>query len=167
MNKDRMIENDKRKINDLLAKLKRGELCTPNCYGCCGDNELDFAYCLDIADNFEKELANLDYRKVADDEVVIKKSEYEKKLNEYYEQGKVSAFSDIEEQKDVRVLTKEEFYKLQPTIIYDLEAIDKAKQETAKEIFTKLIEVAKNNDNKISIGLLKAWAIEYDVEVEE
>ena len=39
-------------------------------------------------------------------------------------------------------------------------------QETANEIFTKLIEVAKNNDNKISIGLLKAWAIEYDMEVE-
>ena len=42
-----------------------------------------------------------------------------------------------------------------------------ARKETAKEIFTKLIEVAKNNDNKISIGLLKAWAIEYGVEVEE
>ena len=41
-----------------------------------------------------------------------------------------------------------------------------ARKETAKEIFTKLIEVAKNNDNKLSIGLLKAWAIEYGVEVE-
>ena len=42
-----------------------------------------------------------------------------------------------------------------------------ARKQTAKEIFTKLIEVAKNNDNKLSIGLLKAWAIEFDVGVKE
>lgn len=45
--------------------------------------------------------------------------------------------------------------------------ITEIQKQTAKAIFTKLIEVAKNNDNKLSIGLLKAWAIEYGVEVEE
>lgn len=43
--------------------------------------------------------------------------------------------------------------------------ITEIQKQTAKAIFTKLIEVAKNNDNKLSIGLLKAWAIEYGVEV--
>ena len=47
-----------------------------------------------------------------------------------------------------------------------IDAMSLARNEAAKDIFTKLIEVAKNNDNKISIGLLKAWAIEFDVEVE-
>ena len=46
----------------------------------------------------------------------------------------------------------------------DLQRINARKE--MEEIFTKLIEVAKNNDNKLSIGLLKAWAIEYEVEVE-
>ena len=43
------------------------------------------------------------------------------------------------------------------------------RQVMAKEIFTKLIEVTNNQQDKgkLSIGLLKAWAIEYDVEVEE
>ena len=46
----------------------------------------------------------------------------------------------------------------------NIDGMSLARRETAKEIFTKLIEVAKNNDNKLSIGLLKAWAIEYGVE---
>ena len=49
----------------------------------------------------------------------------------------------------------------------NIDGISLARKEAVKEIFTKLIEVAKNNDNKLSIGLLKAWAIEYDVEVKE
>lgn len=85
MNKDEMIKNDRRKIKDLLAKLKRGELCTPNCYGCCGDNELDFAYCPDVADNFEKELANLGYRQIADDEIVIKQTDYVELNKDFYD----------------------------------------------------------------------------------
>lgn len=89
-----------------------------------------------------KALINAGYHKIADDEIVVKKSEYEKKLNEYYEQGRASAFGDIEEQKDVRVLTKEEFYNLKPTLIYDIEAIDKAKQETAREIINKIEDIA-------------------------
>lgn len=70
MNKDEMIKSDRHKLMDLLSKLKTGELCTPNCYGCCGDNELSFAYCSDIAANFEKELAELGYHKIGDDELI-------------------------------------------------------------------------------------------------
>lgn len=88
--------------------------------------------------HIEEMLNRKNYLKVGEDEIVIKKCEYEKKLNEYYEQGRASAFGDIEEQKDVRVLTKEEFYNLKPTLIYDSEAIDKAKQETAREILLVL-----------------------------
>lgn len=80
MNKNEMIKSDRHKLMDLLYNLKRGELCTPECYGCCGDNELSFAYCPDVTDNFEKELANLGYHKVGEDEVVLKKSEYENLL---------------------------------------------------------------------------------------
>ena len=82
MTKDEMIKNDRREIVDLLYKLKNGELCTPNCYGCCGDNELSFAYCPDVTDNFEKELANLGYRKVADDEIVESMKTYERARQE-------------------------------------------------------------------------------------
>lgn len=43
------------------------------------------------------------------------------------------------------------------------------RKETAKEIFTKLIEVANNPHakGKLSIACLIAWATEYGVEVEE
>ena len=41
------------------------------------------------------------------------------------------------------------------------------RQTMVKEIFTKLIEVAGRFDGKLPIGVLKAWAIEYDVEVEK
>lgn len=83
MNKDEMIKNDRKEIMDLLDKLEQGELCAPNCYGCFGDGKLSFTYCPDVTDNFEKELANLGYRKIEDDEIVIKKRQYEqlKKYN--------------------------------------------------------------------------------------
>jgi len=38
--------------------------------------------------------------------------------------------------------------------------------EVRKEIFSKLIEVSKNFDGNLPLGVLKAWAIEYGVEVE-
>lgn len=85
-----MTKSDKYKLMDLLYKLKKGELCTPNCYGCCGDNELSFAYCPDVIANFEKEIANLGYRKITTSEVVIEKSEYKKLLA-------IAARADIKE----------------------------------------------------------------------
>lgn len=78
MDKNEIIKSDRQKLMDLLYKLKKGELCIPNCYGCCGDNELSFAYCPDVVNNFEKELVNIGYYKVADDETMIKKSEHER-----------------------------------------------------------------------------------------
>ena len=95
---------------------------------------------------------NKNCRIIADDEIVVKKSEYEKKLNEYYGQGRASAFGDIEEQKDVRVLTKEEFYNLKPTLIYDIEAIDKTKQEATREILQELKEMFGTSREFIWIG---------------
>lgn len=40
-------------------------------------------------------------------------------------------------------------------------------KETAKEIFKKLIKTAENFDGYLPLGVLKAWAIEYEVEVEK
>lgn len=80
LTKNEKTKNDRHKLMDLLYKLKKGELCTPNCYGCCSDNELSFAYCPDVIANFEKEITNLGYRRITDDEIVIKKSEYENLL---------------------------------------------------------------------------------------
>ena len=39
--------------------------------------------------------------------------------------------------------------------------------EVRKEVFDKLIEVSKNFEGVLPIGVLKAWAIEFGVEVEE
>ena len=40
-------------------------------------------------------------------------------------------------------------------------------EEVRKEIFSKLIEVSKNFEGVLPVGVLKAWAIEFGVEVEE
>lgn len=40
-------------------------------------------------------------------------------------------------------------------------------EEVRKEIFNKLIEVSKNFDWNLPFGVLKAWAIEFGVKVEE
>ena len=40
-------------------------------------------------------------------------------------------------------------------------------KEVRKEVFNKLIEVSKNFDGNLPLGVLKAWAIEFGVEVEE
>lgn len=45
--------------------------------------------------------------------------------------------------------------------------LKQARKEMAKEIFAKLIEVAGRFDGKLPIGVLKAWAMEYDVEVDK
>lgn len=69
MNKDEMTKNDNYKLMDLLYRLKSGELCTPNCFGCCGDDELSFTYCPATVTNFEKELINLGYCKITKEEL--------------------------------------------------------------------------------------------------
>jgi hypothetical protein len=77
MNKEEIAKAHRHKLMNLLYDLKQGELCTPECYGCCGDNERSFAYCPDAIKNFEKRLAELGYRQIADNEVVVEKYEYE------------------------------------------------------------------------------------------
>ena len=48
---------------------------------------------------------------------------------------------------------------------YENIRLPEVRKEMAKEIFSKLIEVAGRFDGKLPIGVLKAWAIEYGVEV--
>ena len=45
---------------------------------------------------------------------------------------------------------------------------NEVRKETTKEIFGKLIKITKENfDGYLPLGVLKAWAIEYEVETEE
>ena len=134
---------DKQQIEE-MRKFISQLCCNSNCDNC-EWRSVEEGSCLDY---FEAEaLYNAGYRKVEQD--------YAELLHEYER----LADSHIKTMQLVReVCTKRDVLKKQ---------LAEARKETAKEIFTKLIEVAKNNDNKISIGLLKAWAIEYDVEVEE
>lgn len=135
MNKDEMIKNDRRKIMDLLYKLKRGELCTPNCYGCCGDNELDFAYCPDVTDNFEKELANLGYRQIADDEIVIKKRQYEQ-LKKYNRDRKRLRLKWQQAKQDLDDIYSNGFVLL----VEHHEIVDQVARETRQETARKIFE---------------------------
>ena len=41
---------------------------------------------------------------------------------------------------------------------------DKMRGEITKEIFTNLIKASKNFNDTLSLGILKAWAIEYGVD---
>lgn len=95
-----MDKDDRRKIMDLLYKLKNGELCTPDCYGCYGDNERSFAHCPNVAENFEKELANLGYQKVGDDEIVIEEIELARLKRSNYREGCVDGRKEIQDQYD-------------------------------------------------------------------
>lgn len=70
MNKNETTNSDRHKLMDLLYTFKQGELCTPGCYGCCGDDERSIAYCSTVVTNFEKELAELGYHKIGDDELI-------------------------------------------------------------------------------------------------
>lgn len=126
MDKDEMIKSDRIKLMDLLDKLEQGELCTPNCYGCCGDGKLSFAYCPDVTDNFEKELANLGCRIIGDDEIVIKKSEYValKKAKNDYKQRFESSDKRCEQ--------------LVRTSVEAVEKKEQAKKEAVREILQEL-----------------------------
>lgn len=122
MNKDEMIKSDRIKLMDLLYKLKNGEFCTPNCYGCCGDNELSFAYCPDVLKNFEKEIATLGYRKIAEDEIVIKQTDYVELNKDFY---------DWKKEYDHNCLLRLEVFELE-------KQLKQAKQEIVKKILQEL-----------------------------
>lgn len=48
----------KKIITELLEKLQQGELCTPNCYGCCGDGKIDIT-CPTVVKKFVSELSKI------------------------------------------------------------------------------------------------------------
>lgn len=105
-------------------------------------------------------LYNARYRKVDENAVVLSREELSKRDYEFRQIGYDECLRD-NPKKDI-------YIKALERKIDQLNAkLDQARKGTAKEIFTKLIEVARNNDNKLSIGLLKAWAIEYGVGVED
>lgn len=145
---------NKDEIKDLLAKLKRGELCTPNCYGCCGDNELDFAYCPDVADNFEKELANLGYRQIADDEIVLNKKDYEKLCHLAY-----FGYEDVK-QETARAILKE--------ILKEVESMEVRANLQRKTV--KVEELKSYCDwiiHKVVPKTIKDFAEKHGIELEE
>ena len=108
-----------------------------------------------------KNIIDANYRKVDENAVVLTREEYDS-LNE-----EIKRYKDEREFIGKCMLKNTSKYVELTSDFTDM--LDKihehACQETANMIFTKLIEVARNNDNKISIGVLKAWAIEYGVEV--
>ena len=64
------------KVLEMLSKLKHKEFCTPNCFGCCGDGEIDIT-CSAVRDNFEKELLKYYQPKLPKDSIVLSKEEYD------------------------------------------------------------------------------------------
>lgn len=59
--------NNKEMAKEILHKLKQGEFCQQECYGCCGDGQRDIT-CNTIRDNLEKELLKIEeeaYKKMA------------------------------------------------------------------------------------------------------
>ena len=130
---------DKQQIEDMIKTMSGNTICSDSgktCSGC-----IFTGICMEY--NYATKLVNAGYRKVDENEVVLTKSKYDTTID---------FIKHLQHTIDVLHEVNRNKYK-------------QVRKETAKEIFIKLIEVAKNNDNKLSIGLLKAWAIEYDVEV--
>lgn len=124
-------------------------------------------HCPDLAENYcggtncliclTHALYNAGYRKIPENAVVLTKEEHSDYLvlkNDYEHASEKLKELQGDNERLYRTLGK---FK------------DSVRKETAKEIFTKLIEVANNQHDKgkLSVGLLKAWAIEYGVEVDE
>lgn len=134
-----MDKDDRRKIMDLLYKLKNGELCTPDCYGCYGDNKLSFAHCPNVAENFEKELANLGYQKVGDDEIVIEEIELARLKRSNYREGVADGKKEIQDQYD-------DERKRNATLWKENKTLKDSNKELGDRIFTLSIESSKTKE---------------------
>lgn len=105
---------EQEQIEEILSKLQKGELCTPNCFGCCGDPCLDIT-CNIIVDNFIKELHNAGYMRLRENVILLDndcctviavkslediKSEYasdmQKAFKEGYDKGYNDGFEDAQ-----------------------------------------------------------------------
>lgn len=78
-----MNEELKKEIEEILNKLKQGEFCQPNCFGCCGDNCIDIT-CDIVVDNFIKELYNAGYRKIPEGAAILTEEELVKTMESGY-----------------------------------------------------------------------------------
>ena len=61
MTKQEQIE----KIMCMFNKLKRGDYCVDNCYGCCGDEKIDIT-CHDVVANFIQSLMQAGYGDISE-----------------------------------------------------------------------------------------------------
>lgn len=61
MTKQEQIE----KIMCMFNKLKRGDYCVDNCYGCCGDEKIDIT-CHDVVVNFIQDLMQAGYGDISE-----------------------------------------------------------------------------------------------------
>lgn len=61
MTKQEQIE----KIMCMFNKLKRGDYCVDNCYGCCGDEKIDIT-CHDVVVNFIQSLMQAGYGDISE-----------------------------------------------------------------------------------------------------
>lgn len=64
-----------KEIEEMLAKLNRGEFCQTDCFGCCGDGKLDIT-CKVVVENLEKEILKHYQPKIPEDAVVLTREEY-------------------------------------------------------------------------------------------
>lgn len=100
-----------------------------------------------------KDLYYEGYRKIAEDEIVVKKREYENKEIASFLRGRESAFCDIEC-----------MYNVQKKDIDYIKSIDKARQETARAILKELndegYKIYKQQGNTFDAGNFN-WLIAY------
>ena len=159
------MRTDKQQIEE-LRKFISQLCCNSNCDNCKWRN-VEEGSCLDY---FEATaLYNAEYRKVDAGLKIVCENEYDKFMGkrESYKRVLELQANEIERLYQIKLDLEHQLTQKGLTEYVGADVIaEETRKETTNKIFTKLIEVAKNNDNKLSIGLLKAWAIEYGVEVE-
>lgn len=134
--------SNKEIIEKLLYKLKHEEFCEPNCYGCCGDGQLDIT-CKTVRENFEKELLKYYQPILPEGSVVLSNEEYSKLV------GTIHRLQKYDEERDIALHAR-------------LKA--ETRKETAKEIL-KILQ-GYNYDGEID-ELIKVIGKRYGVKVEE
>lgn len=82
-----------------------------------------------------------------------------------------------EQEEEIERLSKENsnlvksiekgFFTFKTTTDKNYSIFDTVRKVEAEKIFNKLIEVSKNFNGNIPIGVLKAWAIEYEVDIND
>lgn len=123
-------------MNKEQQKIEVGK-CVCSLYGNCELDRIECPYSDCFADAVATEVIDKGYRKV-DDKLCLKHGEKDYYLTE----------EDAKDEKACEDCQKQ------------------ARQETAKEIFNKLIKTAEEFNGLLPFWALKAWALEYGVEIE-